>query len=406
MTTTVCTIITMLELGGAQEVALFTVANMDRAKYRPVLLTGPGGLLTEEAKALPGVAVEIVPSLGRRIRPWRDLRALLEMVRLLRRHRPLIVHTHSSKAGILGRWAAWLAGVPVIVHTIHGFGVTPSQPAWFRALLIGLERLTGRITTYWIAVAEANIEEGVRWMIFERDRAVVIRPGIDPRPFQAPLPPRERDRVRAEMGAAPGDKLIGMVACLKPQKAPRDFVAVAARVCARLPEARFVLIGDGEQRAAVEEDIRLAGLGDRVRITGWRRDVPVVMRALDAFLLTSRWEGLARVLLEARAARVPVVATGVGGAAEAIADGRHGRLCGMGDIGGLADGLCEVLTNAVLREKIRSGGGELPPEFEIREMLIRCEQLYDKLMPAGTRGGDPMKDCRAADAVGYARRGE
>ena len=109
------------------------------------------------------------------------------MVRSLRRHRPQIVHTHSSKAGILGRWAAWLAGVPVIVHTIHGFGVTPSQPAWFRALLVGLERLTGRITTYWIAVADANIDEGVRWRLFDREHAVVIRPGIDPRPFQASL---------------------------------------------------------------------------------------------------------------------------------------------------------------------------------------------------------------------------
>lgn len=406
MKATVCTIITMLELGGAQEVALFTVANLDRTKYRPVLLTGPGGLLTEEAKALPGVAVEIVPSLDRPIRPWRDFRALVEIVRLLRRHRPQIVHTHSSKAGILGRWAAWLAGVPIIVHTIHGFGMTPSQPAWFRALLIGLERLTGRITTYWIAVAEANVEEGVRWRIFERDRAVVIRPGIDPRPFQLPLPPQERDRVRAELGAAPENTLVGMVACLKPQKAPHDFVAVAARVCARLPEARFVLIGDGDLRPEVEEDIRLAGLGDCVRIAGWRRDVPVVMRALDACLLTSHWEGLARVLLEARAARVPVVATRVGGSAEAIADGHHGCLCERGDVGGLADRLCEVLTDAVLREKIRSCGGELPPEFDSREMLARCEQLYDKLLSSGARGGDLAKDCRAAGAVGYARRGE
>ncbi len=406
MTATVCTIITMLELGGAQEVVLFTVANLDRTKYRPVLLAGPGGLLTEEAKALPGVAVEIVPSLGRPIRPWRDLRALVELVRLLRRHQPQVVHTHSSKAGVLGRWAAWLAGVPVIVHTIHGFGITPSQPAWLRALLIGLERFTGLITTYWIAVAEANIEEGLRWGLFDRERVVLIRPGIDPRPFQPPLPPQERDRVRAELGAAPVDKLVGMVACLKPQKAPHDFVGVAARVCARLPEARFVLIGDGELRAEVDEDIRFAGLGDRVRIVGWRRDVPVVMRALDAFLLTSHWEGLARVLLEARAARVPVVATRVGGAAEAIADGRHGRLCEHGNLGELADRLCEVLTDAVLRETIRSGGGDLPQEFDVREMLARCERLYDKLLSSGACGGDRVTDRRATDDIEFARRGK
>ena len=174
MKTTACTIITMLELGGAQEVALFTAAHLDRARFRPVLLTGPGGLLTEEAQALPGVEVGIVPSLGRPIRPWRDLRALVELVRLLRRYRPQVVHTHSSKAGILGRWAAWLAGVPVIVHTIHGCGITPSRPAWLRVLLIGLERLTGLITTHWVAVADVNIEEGLRWKLFHRERATVI----------------------------------------------------------------------------------------------------------------------------------------------------------------------------------------------------------------------------------------
>ncbi len=378
MKTTVCTIITMLELGGAQEVALFTAANLDRARFRPVLLTGPGGLLTEEAKALPGVEVDIVQSLGRPIRPWRDLLALVELVRLLRRRRPSIVHTHSSKAGILGRWAAWLAGVPVIVHTIHGFGITPSQPAWLRVLLIGLERLTGLITTHWVAVAAVNIDEGLRWKLFHRERATIIRPGIDPRPFQAPLSSQERDRVRAELGAASGDKLVGMVACLKPQKAPLDFVAVAARVCARRPAARFVLIGDGELRPAVEARIRADGLEDRVRIVGWRRDVPTVMRALDAFLLTSHWEGLARVLLEARAAAVPVVATRVGGAEEAITDGRHGRLCEAGDIEGLADRLCEVLTACGEGAPDREGD-DLPEEFESREMVRRVQQLYDKL---------------------------
>lgn len=398
MKTTVCTIITILELGGAQEVALFTVANLDRARFRPVLLTGPGGLLTDEAKALPGVAVEIVPSLGRAIRPFRDARALVELVRLLRRRRPSIVHTHSSKAGILGRWAAWLAGVPVIVHTIHGFGITPSQPAWLRVLLIGLERLTGLITTHWVAVADVNIAEGLRWKLFRRERVTVIRPGIDPRPFQAPLSPQERDRVRVELGAASGDKLVGMVACLKPQKAPLDFVAVAARVCARQPAARFVLIGDGELRPAVEARIHAAGLEDRVRIAGWRRDVPTVMRALDAFLLTSHWEGLARVLLEARAAAVPVVATRVGGAEEAITDGRHGRLCEAGDIEGLADRLCEVLT--VCGEGAPGHtGDDLPDEFESREMVRRVQQLYDKLsvdLSKGHLAGKPTDLARRA----------
>ena len=405
MTYTICHIITKLELGGAQEVALYTVANLDRARFRPVLLTGPGGLLTEEAKALPGVEVEIVRTLGREIRPFRDVLAFMQLVRLLRRIRPTVVHTHSSKAGVLGRWAAWLTRVPIIVHTIHGFGITPTQPAWLHRVVIGLERLAGRITTRWIAVAQANVEEGIRWRLFDRARVAVIRPGIDPRPFQAPLSPRERDRVRAELGAGPRDLLVGMVACLKPQKAPHDLKKVAARVCARVPSARFALIGDGELRAMVEARIQALNLADRVRVVGWRRDIPDVVRALDVFLLTSHWEGLARVWLEARAAGVPVVATKVGGAAEAIVEGRHGRLCDVGDVSGLADRLCEVLTDAALRDRMRAAGGQLPAEFDIREMLAQCEQLYDKLL-ASDRGGDLVPDHRAAESIRYARRGE
>src|SRR5678815_5191264 len=119
---TICHIITKLELGGAQEVALYAVSHLDRRRFRPVLIAGPGGLLTEEARRLPGVQTVIVPSLGRRIHAVSDVFALVHLVMLLRRLKPAIVHTHSSKAGVLGRWAAWCARVPLIVHTVHGFG--------------------------------------------------------------------------------------------------------------------------------------------------------------------------------------------------------------------------------------------------------------------------------------------
>ena len=151
---TICHIITKLELGGAQEVALYAVSHLDRTKFRPVLVAGSGGLLTEEARRLPGVTLIIVPSLGRRIHAISDLIAFLHLVRLLRRVKPAIVHTHSSKAGILGRWAAWWAGVPLILHTVHGFGITPAQPRWLQQLLIMLERITGWITAHWVVPAD------------------------------------------------------------------------------------------------------------------------------------------------------------------------------------------------------------------------------------------------------------
>ena len=386
MTTTVCTIITKLELGGAQEVALFAAAKLDRPRFRSVLIAGEPGLLDEKARALEGVAFHQVPSLARPIRPWRDLRALISLTVLLRRLQPAIVHTHSSKAGILGRWAAWLARVPIIVHTIHGYGITPNQPWWLRSLLIGVERLTGLITTQWITVSQADLDRGLHWGLFRRSHVIVIRPGIDVRAFQAPpLPAPERDRLRAAWGVGPEHMLVGTVAPLKPQKAPHDFVAVAVRVCAHVPSARFVWVGDGELRGSVEAHIRSAKLEDRVRIVGWRRDVPAVMHALDAFLLTSRWEGLARVLLEARAAGVPIIATRVGGAAEAVVEGRHGWLCEGGDIEGLTGRLRDVLKTRGAGAPSRDGG-DLPDEFDIHEMARQYQQLYDKLLADLSKG--------------------
>lgn len=378
---TVCHVITKLELGGAQEVALYTVAHLNRTKFRPVLIAGPGGLLTDDAKGLPGVEVIILSSLGRPIDLLSDVAALLALIRLFRRLRPAIVHTHSSKAGILGRWAAWFARVPVILHTIHGYGITPAQPFWLRHCLILLERVTGWITSHWIAVAQADRKAGIQWGLFDEQHVSVVRPGIDPNPFVTALSPSDRKRMRAEFGASPDDWLIGTVACLKPQKAPEDFVAVASRVCETMPRARFVLIGDGELRSSIEALVKQYGLKNRVHLAGWRRDISTAMKAFDAFLLTSHWEGLPRVLLEARAAGIPVVATRVGGVEEVIVEGRHGWLCRAGDVFTLSQQLCHLLQGWEYRSADAPLSAEaLPKEFDRDEMVKQHESLYDKLL--------------------------
>lgn len=383
---TVCHIITKLELGGAQEVALHAVSHLDRSKYRPVLIAGPGGLLTDEARRLSHVDVRILPELGRSIRLFGDLAALVKLTTLLRGLRPAVVHTHSSKAGILGRWAAWMAGVPVIVHTIHGYGITPAQPRWLQRLLVMIERFTGWITTQWIAVSQADIRKGRSWALFS-DNVALVRPGIDPQPFQRAVDRGERERIRREFGAQAATQLVGTVACLKPQKAPEDFIAVAQRVITALPAVRFVLIGDGELRARVESLISRYGIQDRVYLAGWRRDVPAVMHALDTFLLTSHWEGLPRVLLEARVVGVPVVATNVGGAEEVVVDQAVGELCQAGDIEGLA---AAVIRRLSIRRQSSDGcltkSPRLPREFYIDETVRRYEQIYAQLL-AGHRSG-------------------
>ncbi len=387
----VCHVITKLELGGAQEMAMQVVAGLDRNRFRPVLVAGPDGLLTDEARALDGVEVCIVPSLVREVHPLNDLRALYELVRLFRHLRPKIVHTHSSKAGILGRLAAWLAGVPCILHTIHGYGVTPAQPLWFRRVLIALERTAGRVTTHWIAVSQADRLQGIKWGLFSASKVSVVRPGIDPAPFTARIAPAERDRLREELGIGPDHLLVGTVSCLKPQKSPDDFIRVAARICQRFPMARCVLVGDGALRPQVEALIRTEGLQERVTLLGWRRDVVTLLKAFDVFVLTSRWEGLPCVLLEARASRIPIVATRVGGAAEAIVEHTQGTLCQPGDIQAMADRVGQILEDERYRTELRMSESEFPEEFTIQETVKQYQSLYTYLMHAACPDRDVMR---------------
>ncbi|MBI4001050.1 MAG: glycosyltransferase family 4 protein [Nitrospira defluvii] len=387
----VCHVITKLELGGAQEVAMQVVAGLDRRRFRPVLIAGPGGLLTEEARALKGVEVRIVPSLLREIHPLKDLRALWELVGMFRRLRPKIVHTHSSKAGILGRLAAWLAGVPCILHTIHGYGVTPAQPFWLRRALIALEWTVGRVTTHWIAVSQADRRQGIEWGLFSASKVSVVRPGIDPAPFAARIDSAERERLRAMLGIGSDHLLVGTVSCLKPQKSPEDFVRVAARVCQRFPRARCILVGDGGLRPQIEVLLRAQGLQERVTLLGWRRDVVVLLKAFDVFVLTSQWEGLPCVLLEARASRIPIVATRVGGAAEAIVEHAQGTLCRPGDVQAMADRVCQILEDERYRMELRTSVEEFPEEFTIQETVKQYQSLYTYLLHAMRPTRDVMR---------------
>jgi glycosyltransferase involved in cell wall biosynthesis len=374
----VCHIITKLELGGAQQNTLYTVSHLDPEKFRPILITGEPGLLDNEARKLAGVEFHQIPSLVRAIRPLSDLRALLALAWLLRRIKPAIVHTHSSKAGMLGRAAAWLAGVPIVIHSIHGFGFTRYQSFPVRRMLVALECLAAKVTRRFFAVSDANRKLGVEIGLFPESRCAVIRSGVD----VAAIRRLEVDTTakKQELGLEPGRPVVGMVAPMKPQKAPLDFVRMAARVAGKKPETQFLFVGDGELRDAMEAEIARRGLTKSFRLAGWRRDVPAVMRCLDVFVLTSLWEGLPRVYLEALASGVPVVGTRVDGAAEVVRDGINGYLLAPGDINGMAERVLALLANPTLAADMGRRGESLPPEFDIHDMVHRQEQEYERLL--------------------------
>jgi glycosyltransferase involved in cell wall biosynthesis len=354
-------IITKLELGGAQQNTLYTVSHLDKTEFIPILITGLEGLLVDDAKRL-GIEAHFLPSLVREINPVKDIQALFDIRRLLlsikrSSQSPIIVHTHSSKAGIIGRWAAYLAGIPVIIHTYHGYGFNDYQSILQRWFFIFLERLTAKITTRFIAVSKNNIEKGINAKIFSSDDVELIRSGIDISEFS-----------------------VGMIACFKPQKAPLDFVKAAHLVCQKMSDVRFVVAGDGELRPPMEELINSLDLKDKIKLLGFRRDIPEIMKCLDVFVLTSLWEGLPKVIVQAIAAGIPIVATEVDGSSEVIKNGINGFLVKPGDVEGIAEKIMYILQKPKDFKFEISGLKSILDEFDINLMVKKQGKLYEALV--------------------------
>jgi glycosyltransferase involved in cell wall biosynthesis len=375
-------VITRLDLGGAQDNTLHTVAHLG-APYDAQLFAGPGGILDAEAAGRLGDALTFVPSLVHPIRPVRDLLAVRDLARAFREIRPAIVHTHSSKAGIVGRAAARLAGVPVVVHSIHGFGFHDRQPAWLRRTLVAAERAACPWTTHFVSVAGIHLVRGAALGIVDPRRASVVRSGVHLAALGAAA---ERaaatgtGALRAALHLPATGPIVGMVACLKPQKAPLDFVEAAARVASRRPDATFVMVGDGPLRPAVEARARALGIDGRLRLLGWRRDVPDLLACFDVVALTSLWEGLPRVVPEAIAAGRPLVVTAVDGAAEILRHEEHALLVPPSDPAAVADQVLRLLQDPALAHRLVAAARPLLTEFDIDRMVREQESLYARLL--------------------------
>src|SRR5574341_450477 len=265
-------VITKLELGGVQEHVLMLLGALPADRYEKVLICGTGGYLDPRAEAMDGVTVHFLDALRGPLHPLRDLRAFFGLIRIIRRERAsaagarLIVQTHSSKAGVLGRLAGRLAGADFVLHTVHGFGVREGDASLRGRVLLAAERLASRATDLFLAVASENVRTGERLGLFDASRAIIVRPGFDVARFAR----SDRGQARRALELGEDEPVVGTVACFKPQKGPHDFVRAAERIAERIPRARFVWIGDGEMRPGIEEAIRDAGLDSRFRLLGWR----------------------------------------------------------------------------------------------------------------------------------------
>lgn len=366
-------VITRLELGGAQRNTLYTVEHLDPERFEAGLAWGPGDRLDAEAERMDGVRLFPVEELIRPVRPSRDRAAVVALRRVVRQFGPQVVHTHSSKAGVVARVAAALERVPVVLHSIHGYGFTPLQPAPVRLLYVAVERVMARWTDHFIAVSGANLRLGLELGLFAPGEVTLIRSGI---PLERFRRGGDGTAARSRLGLPAVGPVVTSIGNFKPQKAPLDFVRVAAEVARAVPEATFVMAGDGPMRPRAEALAAELGLAGRVIFCGWWDDVPGLLAASSVSVLTSRHEGLPRAAVESLAAGVPVVATAVDGTVEVVRHGVNGLLAPPAGVAELAAGVTALLVDPALRDRLARRAPEGLDEFDIDRMVRHQEELY------------------------------
>ncbi len=377
-------VITRLIVGGAQENTIASVLGLaQRPGFEVDLVSGPShgpeGSLEHLVSGTPGL-LTLLPQLIRPVRPWADWRAYRRLVRRFRNRRPDIVHTHSGKAGVVGRLAARKAGVPRIVHTIHGPSFGPFQGAAANAVFLRAERIAGRVTDHFVVVADAMARQYLDAGIGTPGQYTRIFSGFDLAPF---LAARRDPDLAASLGLAPDDFVVGKVARLFELKGHEDLFLAASELVLRCPRIKILLVGDGPWRARFEQMAAATALRGRVVFVGLvpPAEVPRYIALMDVLVHLSRREGLARVLPQAMAAGKPVVAVDCDGAGEVCLDGQTGFLVGADHLDALVNRLGQLGDAPELREQLGSAGREFVRErFPVERMVDDLAALYLRLI--------------------------
>jgi glycosyltransferase involved in cell wall biosynthesis len=378
-------VITRMILGGAQENTLLTCRGLhEHPDYDVTLVTGPAigpeGELLGEAERL-GLRVVLVPEMRRAIHPWRDWRSVRALRRIFREEQPRIVHTHSSKAGILGRYAARRERVPVVLHTIHGLPFHPYESGWRNALYVRLERRAARWSDRIVCVADAMTDQAVAAGVADRSKFLTIYSGMDTESFLESG--AQRLAMRRQLGIEDDHFVIGKVARLFELKGHEHVLEAAPRILAEHPNARFLFVGDGILRRKLEDAAERLGVRDKVVFAGLvpASAVPGYLAAMDALVHASLREGLARVLPQALLCGKPVVSFDVDGAREVVIDGETGRLVPPKSVDGLVAALGDLIAHPHHAAAMAQRGRALCRErFPWRTMVEQLDAVYRKLV--------------------------
>lgn len=379
-------IITRLIVGGAQENTVASVFGLrDRHEVDTTLIsgltTGPEGSLESQFDDFPEL-LTVVPELVRPVDPVNDWKALRQLTRLLREQQPDIVHTHSGKAGALGRLAARWAGVPVIIHTIHGPSFGPFQGRLANFVFRAAERFAARRTDHFVTVANAMRDQYLAAGIGRPDQYTRIFSGFPLEPY---LKSAHDAEMRQRVGVKKSDFVVGKIARLFDLKGHDDLFAIAPALVNACPNIRFLLVGDGPRRDEFEAQVEKLDLEDHFIFTGLvaPHEVPRYVGVMDVLVHLSLREGLPRALPQAMAAGRTVVAYDCDGAREVCLEDVTGFLLKPGDREGLKERLLRLAGNPTLRERLGHRGQELVTEwFPVERMVDDLYELYQKLLDA------------------------
>ena len=401
-------LITRLDRSGAAENTLLTVTGLDPARYRIVLASGEPSkvrMTPDEARSLSrwldaaraaGVELVVIPSLGRRIAPLSDLAALLSIMGLIRRLRPQVVHTHTSKAGALGRLAARLCGVPVVVHTPHGHIFYGYHGRLLSACFVAVERWLGRMTDALVALTESGRQDYLERRIAPAARLHAIPSGIDLSAYgrQGSAP----TLTRKALGLHARGPVIGVLGQLTPVKGHRYLVEALPEILGKFPSATLLFVGEGPERESLVARAASLGVTNHVRVVGAQFDLPSYIAVCDVIAQPSLNEEMGRTVLEALIMGKPVIASRVGGLPDLIADGRNGLLIPPASPSALAHAVCSLVWDPVrLRRMSGEARRSVGRRFSAQAMVEALDRLYGALLEA-------ERPARAASSVGRRRR--
>jgi len=361
--------------GGGTEMIHAIVTSLLNAGYSVTLVATDAKTQKQFAKL--GIDVVSIPQMRRAVNPIFDVISLVKLIRLIRAGDYDVVHTHTSKAGLLGRFAAWVSGVPVIIHHVHGFAFHEFSGRISRWLYRALERAAAHWCHSIVSVNNEDREEALRLGIGKHGQVITIENGVNQERFDQSA---DSSLVRRELGIDSSGYLVGFIGRLSAQKNPATFLRAAKSISTRIPDAHFVLAGEGPDMERMQQLARDLSVPN-VHFLGFRRDIPEILAAMDLFVLTSRWEGLPISVLEAMAAGKSIVATNIKGTRELLVDRKSGLLVPAGDPTATACAIAEMYQSPDLARCCAKNASEKAANcYTENRMQKRILRLYVRLI--------------------------